>query len=72
MVNNIVGLPVETLNSLQKLAEAIKSDASVVDTITKAINLSSSVTCVNTQLYIMIAKPLTYDSRAESNIKLIK
>jgi ribonuclease PH len=25
-VNNIVGLPVETLNSLQKLAESINSD----------------------------------------------
>ena len=26
-INNIVGLPVATLDSLQKLAEAIKSDA---------------------------------------------
>ena len=36
-VNNIVGLPVATLNSLQKLAEAINSDANFFRNIMKSI-----------------------------------
>ena len=37
-INNIVGLPIETLNSLQTIAEAINSDANLFDTIMNAIN----------------------------------
>ena len=48
-INNIVGLPIETLNSLQKLAEAINSDADVFDTIMNAITLTSDLICVDTQ-----------------------
>ena len=37
-ISGIVGLPVETLNSLQKLAEAINSDANFFNTIMGKIN----------------------------------
>ena len=49
-ITGIVGLPVETLNSLQKLAEAINSDSNFFNNIMKAINLKSDLTYVNTQL----------------------
>ena len=47
-INNIVGLPVETLNSLQKLAEAINSDANFFNTIMAKINEKSDTPYVNT------------------------
>ena len=37
-IENIVGLLVETLNSLQKLAEAINSDSNFLNNTMKAIN----------------------------------
>ena len=37
-INNIVGLPVAALDSLQKLAEAINSDANLFNHIMSAIN----------------------------------
>ena len=43
----MVGAPIETLNSLQTLAEAINSDANLVDTTMIAINLKSDLTYVN-------------------------
>ena len=69
-VNNIVGLPVETLNTLQQLAEAINSDA-VFDTIMKAFNLKPIITYVNTQFVHTITQFLNYDTRDESTIKFL-
>ena len=49
-INNIVGLPVATSDSLHKLAEAKISDANLFNNIMKAISLNSDLTYVNTQL----------------------
>ena len=43
-INNIVGLPVAALDSLQKLAEAINSDANLFNHIMSAINKKSDLT----------------------------
>ena len=70
-INHSVGLRIATLNSLQKLAEAINSDAIVFDTIMNALNLKSDVVYVDTQFYIIITKSLTYDTKDDSNIKFV-
>ena len=46
-IYNIVGLPVATLNSIPKLAEAINSDANCFNTMMAAIILKSDLTYVN-------------------------
>ena len=53
-IHTIVGLPIDTLNSLQKLAEAINSDANFLNTIMNAINLKSDLIYVDTQLDTII------------------
>ena len=53
-LNKIVGLPVATLDSLQKLAEAINSDANFFNNMMRAINLKSDLTYVNTQFDIIL------------------
>ena len=53
-INSIVGLPIETLNSLQQLAEAINSDANFFDTIMNAINLKSDSIYVDSQIETII------------------
>ena len=45
-ITKIVGLPIDTLNSLPKLAEAINSDATFFDTGMSASSLKSDLTCV--------------------------
>ena len=69
-ITSIVGLPVETLNSLQKLAEAINSDANFVNTIMAKISLKSDITYVNTQFDTILRKFLNYDTTDASTIKL--
>ena len=51
-INNIVGLPVATLYSLQKLAEAINSDANFFNNIMAAINLKSDMLIHNLMRYL--------------------
>jgi ribonuclease PH len=53
-VNNIVGLPIETLNSLQKLAESINSDNEFYNTMMRQINLKSDIPYVNNQIEIIM------------------
>ena len=55
-ISGIVGLPPETLNSLQKLAEAINSDSNFFNNNMKAMNLKSDLAYVNTQLDNIIKK----------------
>jgi hypothetical protein len=55
-INEIVGLPVETLNSLQKLAESINSDNDFYNTMTRQINLTSDISYVNNQVDLRITK----------------
>ena len=69
-INTIVGLPVATLDSLQKLAESINSDANFLNTSMAAINLKSDLTYVNTQLDNMIKNFLNYDTIETSYIIL--
>ena len=69
-INNIVGLPVETLNSLQKLAEAINSDANFFNNIIAAICLKSDLTYVNTQFDTILRKFLNYDTIDNTTVKL--
>ena len=69
-VNNFLGLTVETLNSLQQLAEAIHSGA-MLDAIMKENNFKSNITYVNTQFDNIIIKCLNYDTRDESTIKFL-
>ena len=69
-VSNIVGLPVETLNSLQTIAEAINSDPNFFRNIMTKLNFKSDLTYVNTQLDDIIKKFLKYDTIEVSNIKL--
>ena len=70
-INSIVGLPIETLNSLQQLAEAINSDANFFDTIMNAINSKSDIIYVNTQLDTILRKVLNYDTIDVSNIEFL-
>ena len=51
-INNIVGLPVATLDSLQKLAEAINSDANFFNNIMAAINLKSDMLIHKLMIYL--------------------
>ena len=51
-INNIVGLPVATLDSLQKLAEAINSDANFFNNIMAATNLKSDMLIHNLMIYL--------------------
>jgi hypothetical protein len=67
--NDIVGLPIETLNSLQKLAESINSDSDFYNTMMKEINLKSDTTYVNIKFDILINNFLNYDTREQSNVK---
>jgi ribonuclease PH len=69
--NSIVGLPVETLNSLQQLGEAINNDGDVFNSMTKQINLKSDISYVTNQIDIIITKFLNYDTREQSNVKLL-
>ena len=66
-VNNIVGLPTSTLNSLQRLAESINSDA-FFDTIMNAINLKSDLKYVSTVCDSTIRKRLGYYTTDVSNM----
>ena len=66
-VNNIVGLPTSTLNSLQRLAESINSDA-FFDTIMNAINLKSDLKYVNTVCDFILKNFLGYYTTHVSNI----
>ena len=49
-LTGIVGLPASTLNSVQKVAESINSDANVLNNMLSAINLKSDLKCVNAHL----------------------
>ena len=69
-INNIVGLPVATLDSVRKLAEAINSDANLFNNMLKALHLNSDLTYVDTQLDNIIKQFLTYDTIETSTIKL--
>ena len=69
-IKNVVGLPVATLDSLQKLAEAINSDANLFNNIMAAINLKSDLTDVNTQSDIILKNILNYDTIYVSTIKV--
>ena len=69
-INTIVVLPVATLDSLQKLAEAINSDANFLNASMAAINLKSDLTYVNTQLDNMIKNFLNSDTIETSYIIL--
>ena len=66
-INNIVGLPVATLDSLQKLAEAINSDANFFNNIMAAINLKSDM--LIHKLMIYLGNFLNYDTIDASTIK---
>ena len=68
--NTIVCLPVATLDSLQKLAEAINSDANLFNNIMAAINLKTHLTYVNTQVDNIIKTFLNYDTIETSYIRL--
>jgi hypothetical protein len=70
-INNIVGLPVETLNSLQKLGEAINNDGDFFNSIMRQINLKSDITYVDNQISLIITKFLDYDTREQSNVKFL-
>jgi hypothetical protein len=70
-MHNIVGLPVETLNSLQTLGEAINNDGDVFNSMMRQINLKSDISYVNTQIDIIITIFKTYDTREQSNVKLL-
>jgi hypothetical protein len=70
-INHIVGVPVETLNSLQKLAEAINHYCGFFGTIMRAINLKADTSFVVSHVDTLISKFLNYDTRAESNIKFL-
>ena len=70
-VETIVGLPIETLNSLQKLSDSINSDSNCFYFILHAINLKSDITYVNTQFDNIITKSLKHDTRDESTIKVL-
>jgi hypothetical protein len=67
-INTIVGLPIETLNSLQKLAEAINSDNNFYENMMSRIDLKSDLIYVDNQLDIIITKFLDYDTREQSNV----
>ena len=60
--HNIVGLPVDTLHSLHKLAEAINSDANFFDTIMHAINLRPDLKYDNTLFDSIIRNVLNHDT----------
>jgi hypothetical protein len=70
-IHNIVGLPIETLNSLQKLAEAINSDSDFYNNMMSRIDLKSDLIYVDNQLDIIITKFLDYDTREPSNVKFL-
>jgi hypothetical protein len=70
-INNIVGLPVETLNSLQKLGESINNDGDFFNSIMRQINLKSDISYVDIQVDIIINKFLNYDTREQSNVKFL-
>jgi hypothetical protein len=70
-INSIVGLPVETLNSLQKLGEAAHNDEDFFNSMMRQINLKSDISYVNIQVAIIIPKFLNYDTREQSNVKLL-
>ena len=70
-IHTIVGLPIDTLNSLQKLAEAINSDANFLNTIMNAINLKSDLIYVDTQLDTIITMFFKYDTTDASTIKFL-
>jgi ribonuclease PH len=53
-INSIVGLPVETLNSLQKLGEAINNDEDFFNSMMRQINLKSDISYVDSQVDIII------------------
>jgi hypothetical protein len=57
-INNIVGLPVEGLNLLQKVSEHIHSDADLFGTIMQEIKFKSNTTYVNTQVNNILLKIL--------------
>ena len=69
-ISGIVGLPVETLNSLQQLAEAINSDANFFNTIMGQINFKSDLIYVNTQFDNLIKNKINYYTLDETKIKL--
>ena len=68
-INNVVGLPNETLNSMHQVAEAIHSDANFVDIIMDATSWKSCIIYVNTQVDTIISNFLNYDTLYVSNIK---
>jgi ribonuclease PH len=70
-VNNIVGLPIETLNSLQKLAESINSDSDFYNTKMNEINLKPDTTYVNNKIDMIINNFSNYDTREQSNVKFL-
>ena len=70
-IHNVVGLPIETLHSLQNIAEAINSDVSLLDTSMKAITLNSDLTYVNMVRDSMIRTFFNHDTVYVSNIKLL-
>ena len=70
-VETIAGLPLETLNSLQKLSDSINSDSNCFYFILHAINLKSDITYVNTQFDNIITKSLNDDTKDKSNIKFL-
>jgi hypothetical protein len=70
-INEIVGLPTETLNSLQKLAESMNSDSDFYNTMMKEINLKSDTTYVNNKIAIIIHNFLNYDTREQSTVKFL-
>jgi hypothetical protein len=70
-INSIVGLPIETLNSLQKLAESINSDSDLYNTMVKEINLKYDTTYVNNKNDIIITNFSNYDTREQSNVKFL-
>jgi hypothetical protein len=70
-INHIVGLPVETLNSLQKLWEALNNDGDFFNSMMRQINLKSDISYVNNQIDIILHKFLYYDTREQSNYKFL-
>ena len=69
-ITDIVGLPVEVLNSLQQLAEAINSDSDCFNNILSAINLKSDLAYVNTELDSIVKQILNYDTIDTTTINL--
>jgi hypothetical protein len=70
-INEIVGLPTETVNSLQKLAESINYDSDFYNTMMKEINLKSDTTYVNNKIAIIIHNFLNCDTREQSTVKFL-